>query len=99
MVSAMRRELRPNAFAMNCVGHHSQGLWRHPRDRSVEYRRLDYWVELAPLVSIPLVGHVSHSLGWTAAFTMLAVGPFLGCVAMVRLRTRSEAIRLAGGRR
>jgi alkanesulfonate monooxygenase len=46
----MPRELRLNAFAMNCVGHQSQGLWRHPRDRSGEYRRLDHWVELARLL-------------------------------------------------
>ena len=46
----MARELRLNAFAMNCVGHQSQGLWRHPRDRSAEYWRLDHWVELARLL-------------------------------------------------
>jgi FMN-dependent oxidoreductase (nitrilotriacetate monooxygenase family) len=36
-----------NAFEMNCVGHQSPGLWRHPRDRSAEYKDLNYWVELA----------------------------------------------------
>jgi alkanesulfonate monooxygenase len=46
----MARELRLNAFAMNCVGHQSQGLWRHPRDRSAEYWRMDHWVELARLL-------------------------------------------------
>ncbi len=46
----MTHELRLNAFAMNCVGHQSQGLWRHPRDRSVDYRRVDHWVELARLL-------------------------------------------------
>ncbi len=46
----MGRELRLNAFAMNCVGHQAQGLWRHPRDRSAEYRLLDHWVELAGLL-------------------------------------------------
>ena len=43
----MSKELRLNAFAMNCVGHQSQGLWRHPRDRSAEYRRTEHWVDLA----------------------------------------------------
>ncbi len=43
----MVRELRLNAFAMNCVGHQSQGLWRHPRDKSADYWRMDHWVELA----------------------------------------------------
>ncbi|WP_454684209.1 LLM class flavin-dependent oxidoreductase [Ancylobacter moscoviensis] len=43
----MSREIRFNAFAMNCVGHQSPGLWRHPRDRSAEYRHLHHWLELA----------------------------------------------------
>ncbi|HWA61482.1 MAG TPA: LLM class flavin-dependent oxidoreductase [Caulobacteraceae bacterium] len=46
----MGRELRLNAFAMNCVGHQAHGLWRHPRDRSSEYRSLNHWVELARLL-------------------------------------------------
>jgi long-chain alkane monooxygenase len=28
----MTRELRFNAFDMNCVGHQSPGLWAHPLD-------------------------------------------------------------------
>jgi alkanesulfonate monooxygenase len=43
----MAKEIRLNAFEMNCVTHQSPGLWRHPRDRSREYRSLDYWIELA----------------------------------------------------
>ncbi|MHC2296073.1 LLM class flavin-dependent oxidoreductase [Rhizobium mongolense] len=43
----MVREIRLNAFDMNCVGHQSPGLWRHPRDRSESYKDLDYWVNLA----------------------------------------------------
>jgi long-chain alkane monooxygenase len=43
----MTKEIRLNAFEMNCVAHQSPGLWRHPRDRSREYRRLDGWIELA----------------------------------------------------
>lgn len=46
----MGKELRLNAFAMNCVGHQAQGLWRHPRDTSADYRSLDHWVELAKLL-------------------------------------------------
>ena len=46
----MTRELRLNAFAMNCVGHQSQGLWRHPRDRSPEYKHTQHWVDLACLL-------------------------------------------------
>jgi FMN-dependent oxidoreductase (nitrilotriacetate monooxygenase family) len=43
----MPKEIRFNAFEMNCVAHQSPGLWRHPRDRSRDYRRLGGWIELA----------------------------------------------------
>jgi long-chain alkane monooxygenase len=43
----MSRQIRFNAFDMNCAVHQSPGLWRHPRDRSAEYRRLDLWLDLA----------------------------------------------------
>ncbi len=39
-----------NAFAMNCVGHQSAGLWTHPRDRSVDFTSLEYWMSLARLL-------------------------------------------------
>jgi alkanesulfonate monooxygenase len=42
-----QRLLGFNAFEMNCVAHQSPGLWRHPRDRSGEYKRLPPWLELA----------------------------------------------------
>jgi MFS family permease len=54
---------------------------------------------LLTMVSIQLVAPVVEMLGWPAAFTMLAVGPLLGCVAMARLRASPDALRLAGGRR
>ncbi|WP_223302726.1 LLM class flavin-dependent oxidoreductase [Halotalea alkalilenta] len=41
------KEILLNAFDMNCIVHQSPGLWRHPRDRARDYRRLDYWLELA----------------------------------------------------
>jgi FMN-dependent oxidoreductase (nitrilotriacetate monooxygenase family) len=41
------KEIRLNAFEMNCVGHQSPGLWAHPRDRSTNYTGLDYWTGLA----------------------------------------------------
>ncbi len=43
----MPKEIRFNAFEMNCVAHQSPGLWRHPRDRSRDYRRLGGWIALA----------------------------------------------------
>src|SRR5580693_9409271 len=43
----MKKQIRLNAFAMNCVAHQSPGLWTHPRDRTIEYNRLPYWIDLA----------------------------------------------------
>jgi len=47
IAGVMPKQIRLNAFEMNCVAHQSPGLWRHPRDRSRDYRRLDGWIELA----------------------------------------------------
>src|ERR1700685_1870831 len=43
----LTRQIRFNAFDMNCVAHQSPGLWSHPRDRSWQYKDLEYWTELA----------------------------------------------------
>ena len=37
--------------------------------------------------------------GWRVAFTLLALGPAIGIVAMWRLRQRPEAVRMASGNR
>ncbi|HEY1723580.1 MAG TPA: LLM class flavin-dependent oxidoreductase [Magnetospirillaceae bacterium] len=44
------KHIRLNAFAMNCAGHMSAGLWTHPRDTSSHYTDLDHWIELAKLL-------------------------------------------------
>ncbi|MFM0553368.1 MFS transporter [Paraburkholderia sediminicola] len=54
---------------------------------------------LLTLVSIHLVPDVVALAGWRGAFSMLAIGPILGCIAMARLRRLPDARRLAGGRR
>ena len=41
------KEIRLNAFDMNCVGHIQHGMWTHPRDRSASYNTLEYWQDLA----------------------------------------------------
>jgi FMN-dependent oxidoreductase (nitrilotriacetate monooxygenase family) len=41
------KQIRFNAFAMNCVGHQAPGLWAHPDDQSWRYCQPEYWVELA----------------------------------------------------
>ncbi|MDO8382152.1 MULTISPECIES: LLM class flavin-dependent oxidoreductase [Microbacterium] len=46
----MTRQIRFNAFDMNCVAHQSSGMWRHPDDRSANYKDLSYWTELAQLL-------------------------------------------------
>ncbi len=46
----MTRQIRFNAFEMNCVGHQSPGLWSHPRDRSWQYKDLEYWTDLAKIL-------------------------------------------------
>ena len=45
----MRKEIRLNAFDMNCVGHIQHGMWTHPRDHSTEYNTIEYWQGLARL--------------------------------------------------
>jgi hypothetical protein len=46
----MPKQIRLNAFDMNCAGHQSPGLWTHPRDQADRYNTLDYWVQLARLL-------------------------------------------------
>ncbi|MGH7059810.1 MAG: NtaA/DmoA family FMN-dependent monooxygenase, partial [Stellaceae bacterium] len=45
----MTKEIRLNAFDMNCVSHIQHGMWTHPRDRSLDYNTLEYWQQLARL--------------------------------------------------
>ena len=54
---------------------------------------------LLTAASIQLLPLTQSALGWSGAFAILAVGPALGVVAMLRLRARPEALRLANGRR
>ena len=41
----------------------------------------------------------ADATGWRIAFALLAIGPFVGIVAMARLRGRPEAVRMANGHR
>ncbi len=50
MPPAKPKQIRLNAFDMNCVVHQSPGLWTHPRDRADSYNTFDYWVGLAQLL-------------------------------------------------
>jgi alkanesulfonate monooxygenase len=44
-----KKQIRLNAFIMNTPVHLSPGLWRHPRDQSVNFTKLDHWLDLARL--------------------------------------------------
>lgn len=46
----MSKEIRFNAFMMNCVGHLAPGQWTADGDDSVRYLDPDYWAELARLL-------------------------------------------------
>jgi len=54
---------------------------------------------LLTMASIALVGVVERTVGWSWAFALLAPGPFLGVVAMQRLRRLPEAAQIAHGLR
>jgi MFS family permease len=54
---------------------------------------------LLTTVSIELVPHFVKLVGWQYAFAVLAPGPLLGVMAMLRLRSLPEAVKIAHGRR
>ena len=53
---------------------------------------------LLTLATIHLVPVLRDAAGWPLAFTVLAIGPAIGILAMWRLQKRPEAVMLAGGR-
>jgi MFS family permease len=50
-------------------------------------------------VSIELIPYFVKLVGWRYAFVILAPGPLLGVIAMLRLRSLPEAAKIAQGRR
>ncbi|MDN5722037.1 MAG: LLM class flavin-dependent oxidoreductase [Corynebacterium sp.] len=77
------RRIRFNAFAINGVGHQLPGLWRHPQDRSRDYRDLGHWTSLARLLERGMFDGV---------FLADALGPYdvYGGSADAALRTASK---------
>jgi MFS family permease len=51
------------------------------------------------LVTIQSMGFVVNHLGWGIGFSMLALGPLFGCLAMWLLRRDPSSSLLAGGRK
>ena len=54
---------------------------------------------LITTITIRMMPPVVARIGWSYAFAILAIGPFLGIVAMMRLRGIPEAVKVAQGRR
>jgi MFS family permease len=50
------------------------------------------------IATIWLIPFLQDAFGWRWAFALLAPGPMLGVLAMLRLRSLPEARRIAGGR-
>src|SRR5678816_1222300 len=50
-------------------------------------------------VSIELIPRMVNLVTWRYAFAILAIGPALGVVSMLRLRQLPEAVKIANGRR
>ncbi|KMW57007.1 hypothetical protein AIOL_001965 [Candidatus Rhodobacter oscarellae] len=51
------------------------------------------------IFTIWLVPQIAETVGWRWTFLVLVPGPILGAWAMLRLRARPEAVRIAGGLR
>jgi MFS family permease len=54
---------------------------------------------LLTTISIELIPYFVRRVGWQYAFAILAPGPLLGVIAMLRLRGLPEAAKIAQGRR
>jgi MFS family permease len=54
---------------------------------------------LITTASISLMPAIEHAVTWRWAFAILAPGPILGTIAMLRLRKLPEAAKIAQGRR
>ena len=54
---------------------------------------------LLTTISIELIPYFVNAVGWQYAFAILAPGPLLGVLAMLRLRALPEAAKIAHGRR
>jgi MFS family permease len=54
---------------------------------------------LLTTISIQLIPYFVRTVGWRYAFAILAPGPLLGVIAMLRLRGLPEAVKIAQGKR
>jgi len=54
---------------------------------------------LVTIFSIYLVEFLQSSLGWQWSFDILAIGPVIGIISMLKLRSMPESIKMAHGKR
>ena len=54
---------------------------------------------LLTTISMELIPHFVRVIGWEYAFMLLAPGPLFGVLAMLRLRSLPEAVKIAHGKR
>lgn len=52
---------------------------------------------LITIITIRLIPVIQELIGWDFTFVFLAAGPFMGVIALVKLRKMPESARIAGG--
>ncbi|KAF4124065.1 Flavin-dependent oxidoreductase, luciferase family [Geosmithia morbida] len=67
MATQEKKQLILNAFVMNTPGHLSPGFWKHPRNKTEQYKRLPFWLDLARLLD---------DAGFHAMFIADTLGPY-----------------------
>ncbi|KAF3390516.1 Dimethyl-sulfide monooxygenase [Penicillium rolfsii] len=50
ITSRPKKQIILNAFVMNTPGHLAPGLWKHPRNKTDQYKKLSFWTDLAQLL-------------------------------------------------
>jgi hypothetical protein len=45
-----KKQIILNTFVMNTPGHLAPGLWKHPRNKTDQYKKLSFWTDLAQLL-------------------------------------------------
>lgn len=66
-MSSDKKQIILNAFVMNTPGHLSPGFWKHPRNKTDQYKKLSFWVDLARLLD---------DAGFHAMFIADTLGPY-----------------------
>lgn len=49
-VPSGKKQMILNAFVMNTPGHLAPGLWKHPQNKTDQYKKLSFWTNLAQLL-------------------------------------------------